>query len=114
MRLSGLPPEEKARIFKSVIDAYMSGPKLADIAKSLGVGHRTLKRFMTAYNRKEWLIAQEAKQWARVEIGREQSTKFDVSLHNSAGFIMDRIDRERRKSDVTLVTLPMGEGHRKG
>lgn len=95
-RLGSLKPEEKAKLFELVANAYLHGPKLADVAQQIGVAHRSLQRFMTTYNRKEWLIVQESKQWGRVWES-EDGQRFDESLHNSAGYRMDRIDRERQK-----------------
>ena len=52
MRLKSLAAEDRARIFEWVIELYLTGPKLSDIAARLGVGYRTLQRFMTEFDRK--------------------------------------------------------------
>ena len=100
MRLGSLRGKDRQQVFDAVIEIYITGPKLEDIARDLGVGHRSLQRFMTSHNRKDWLEAQWWKQYDRVD-----GKSWKDHLFNSAGYRMDKIDAERRKLNVSPVTL---------
>src|SRR5581483_10350690 len=113
MRAGSLKAEEREALFQAVIDDYLGGPKLEDIARSRGIAYRTLQRFMSSHDREGWLTAQWSKQMCRAEDDREKTGRFNESLHNSAAYRMDKIDAQldELKRHQTQAPVPIDLMH---